>query len=105
PQRAAAKMRQELIDDLVDLPAPRQHRNDHLGFRTLREVAHQVAAMLAGMALRLLTGAIPDEDVVLFCEVTGHGETHGAKTDECQLHGGAFDRRRADELRYYNFRW
>jgi hypothetical protein len=88
PQRSGMQRRQELVDDLINLNARRQHGDDDLGVRAVREIVRERRAVLARMALCLLARAIPDEELVLFGEVARHRETHGAEADECNLHRG-----------------
>ena len=72
---------------MVDFAAGRQHGDDDLGVRALGEIIGDGRTVFARVTLRLLAGAIPDDELVLFGEVTRHGEAHRAEADECDLHG------------------
>ncbi len=99
PQRSLAEVRHQLFDDFVDFAARRQDGDDDLCRSALREVRSELRPVLAGMPFCLLARAVPDSDFVMFGEVARHWVTHGAKSDECDLH--AFLRRRiiCDRLR------
>ena len=77
------------LDDRVDLPARRQASEDHVGRRAIGDVGRHRRAVLRRVALGNRLRPVPDDDLVLLSDVSGHRIAHRSEADECCFHGFA----------------